>query len=423
MNFYRIQGGEALKGSVDISGAKNAALPILAATILTDETITLENVPKVNDTIIMVETLIKLGASVEYVTDNTLRINTSGIDKFVVDNPNIKKIRASYYFAGALLGRYKTAKVPLPGGCNIGGRGLDMHEKGFEALGAEVGITESEIVVEVPSGQLNGARMYMDKVSVGATINIMLAAVLTPGKTIIEGAAKEPHVVDVANFINGIGGHITGAGTDKIRINGVPSLKGGTYTVIPDQIEAGTFMMAAAITHGDITVNNVIPTHLDSISSKLLEIGCRIEESDEWVRVIGPEGKLKRTQVRTLPYPGFPTDMQPQISVALGLADGCSTVVESIFDNRFMYVNELKKMGCNITVDECTTAYIDGVEYYQGANMTSPDLRAGAALVLAALAAKGQSEIDGIEYIERGYEKFDEKLRKLCAKIEKIKED
>lgn len=423
MNFYRIQGGEALKGSVDISGAKNAALPILAATILTDETITLENVPKVNDTIIMVETLIKLGASVEYVTDNTLRINTSGIDKFVVDNPNIKKIRASYYFAGALLGRYKTAKVPLPGGCNIGGRGLDMHEKGFEALGAEVGITESEIVVEVPSGQLNGARMYMDKVSVGATINIMLAAVLTPGKTIIEGAAKEPHVVDVANFINGIGGHITGAGTDKIRINGVPSLKGGTYTVIPDQIEAGTFMMAAAITHGDITVNNVIPTHLDSISSKLLEIGCRIEESDEWVRVIGPEGKLKRTQVRTLPYPGFPTDMQPQISVALGLADGCSTVVESIFDNRFMYVNELKKMGCNITVDECTTAYIDGVEYYQGANMTSPDLRAGAALVLAALAAKGQSEIDGIEYIERGYEKFDEKLRKLGAKIEKIKED
>lgn len=423
MEFYRINGGEKLNGTVDISGAKNAALPILAATILTDETITLENVPKVNDTIIMVETLVNLGASVEYVTDNTLQINTSGINKYVVDNPSIKKIRASYYFAGALLGRYKTARVPLPGGCNIGGRGLDMHEKGFEALGAQVHITESEIVVNVDSGQLNGARMYMDKVSVGATINIMLAAVLTPGKTIIEGAAKEPHVVDVANFINGIGGHITGAGTDKIRINGVPALKGGTYAVIPDQIEAGTFMMAAAITHGDVTVNNVIPTHLESISSKLQEIGCRIEESDEWVRVIGPEGRLKRTQVKTLPYPGFPTDMQPQISVALGLADGCSTVVESIFDNRFMYVNELKKMGCNITVDECTTAYIDGVDYYQGAGMTSPDLRAGAALVLAALAAKGQSEIDGIEYIERGYENFDSKLRKLGADIQKITKD
>lgn len=423
MNIYKIRGGEALKGTVDISGAKNAALPILAATILTDETITLENVPKVNDTVIMAETLVDLGASVEYKDDNTLIINTSGINKYTVDNPSIKKIRASYYFAGALLGRYKQAKVPLPGGCNIGGRGLDMHEKGFEALGADVHITKSDIIVDVPNGIMSGTRMYMDKVSVGATINIMLAAVLTPGKTIIEGAAKEPHVVDVANFINGIGGHITGAGTDKIRINGVPSLRGGSYAVIPDQIEAGTFMMAAAITHGDITVNNVIPTHLDSISSKLLEIGCRIEESDEWVRVIGPEGKLKRTQVRTLPYPGFPTDMQPQISVALGLADGCSTVAESIFDNRFMYVNELKKMGCNITVDECTTAYIDGVEYYQGANMTSPDLRAGAALVLAALAAKGQSEIDGIEYIERGYENFDTKLRSLGADIQKVTKD
>ena len=420
MKIYRINGGETLKGHVYISGAKNAALPILAATILTDETITLENVPKVNDTIIMVETLEKLGAQVEYLDDNTLKINTSTINKYAVENPSIKKIRASYYFAGALLGRYHQARVPLPGGCNIGGRGLDMHEKGFESLGADVKITESEIIVDGESWPLSGARIYMDKVSVGATINIMLAAVLTPGKTIIEGAAKEPHVVDVANFINGIGGHITGAGTDKIRINGVSALKGGTYAVIPDQIEAGTFMMAAAITHGDVVVDNVIPTHLDSISSKLKEMGCRIEESDESVRVIGPQGQLRRTQVKTLPYPGFPTDMQPQISVALGLADGCSTVVESIFDNRFMYVNELKKMGCNIVVDECTTAYIEGVDYYQGANMTSPDLRAGAALVLAALAAKGQSDIDGIEYIERGYENFDTKLRALGANIEKL---
>lgn len=423
MQIYTINGGKALSGKVDISGAKNAALPILAATILTDETITLENVPKVNDTIIMVETLVRLGAEVEYLNDNTLKINTSTINKFVVDNPNIKKIRASYYFAGALLGRYKTARVPLPGGCNIGGRGLDMHEKGFEALGADVTISESEIIVDAVDKPMNGTRIYMDKVSVGATINIMLASVLTPGKTIIEGAAKEPHIVDLANFLNGIGGHISGAGTDRIRINGVPGLRGGTYAVIPDQIEAGTFMMAAAITHGDITVNNVIPTHLESISSKLKEIGCRIEESDEWVRVVGPEGKLKRTQVKTLPYPGFPTDMQPQISVALGLADGCSTVVESIFDNRFMYVNELKKMGCNITVDECTTAYIDGVDYYQGANLSSPDLRAGAALVLAALAAKGQSEIDGIEFIERGYENFDYKLRSLGADIQKVSRD
>ena len=420
MNIYRIRGGEALKGEVDISGAKNAALPILAATILTDETIILENVPKVNDTVIMVETLEKLGSSVEYLDDNTLRINTSTIDKYEVKNPNIKKIRASYYFAGALLGRYRQAVVPLPGGCNIGGRGLDMHEKGFESLGASVKITASDIVVDGTENDLSGTRIYMDKVSVGATINIMLAAVLTPGKTIIEGAAKEPHVVDVANFINGIGGHISGAGTDRIRITGVQSLRGGTYAVIPDQIEAGTFMMAAAITHGDITVKNVIPTHLESISSKLKEIGCKIQESDDWVRVIGPAGRLKRTQVKTLPYPGFPTDMQPQISVALGLADGISTVVESIFDNRFMYVNELKKMGCNITVDESTTAYIDGVEYYQGANMTSPDLRAGAALVLAALAAKGGSDIDGIEYIERGYENFDKKLRNLGADIQKL---
>ncbi len=420
MNIYRIRGGEALKGEVDISGAKNAALPILAATILTDETIILENVPKVNDTVIMVETLEKLGSSVEYLDDNTLRINTSTIDKYEVKNPNIKKIRASYYFAGALLGRYRQAVVPLPGGCNIGGRGLDMHEKGFESLGASVKITASDIVVDGTENDLSGTRIYMDKVSVGATINIMLAAVLTPGKTIIEGAAKEPHVVDVANFINGIGGHISGAGTDRIRITGVQSLRGGTYAVIPDQIEAGTFMMAAAITHGDITVKNVIPTHLESISSKLKEIGCKIQESDDWVRVIGPAGRLKRTQVKTLPYPGFPTDMQPQISVALGLADGISTVVESIFDNRFMYVNELKKMGCNITVDESTTAYIDGVEYYQGANMTSPDLRAGAALVLAALAAKGRSDIDGIEYIERGYENFDKKLRNLGADIQKL---
>lgn len=420
MELYRIKGGKPLCGTVNISGAKNAALPILAATILTDETITLENVPRVNDTNIMVETLLNLGASVEYIDDNTLKINTSTVKKYSVDNPSIKKIRASYYFAGALLGRYKQARVPLPGGCNIGGRGLDMHEKGFEALGATVDITESEIVVDATKTGLYGTKMYMDKVSVGATINIMLAAVLTPGKTVIEGAAKEPHVVDVANFINGIGGHITGAGTDKIRINGVPVLHGGTYAVIPDQIEAGTFMMAAAITHGDIVVDNVIPTHLDSISSKLKEIGCKIIESDENVRVIGPEGRLKRTQVKTLPYPGFPTDMQPQISVALGLADGCSTVVESIFDNRFMYVNELKKMGCNIVVDECTTAYIEGVEYYQGANITSPDLRAGAALVLAALSANGQSEIDGIEYIERGYENFDKKLRLLGADIEKI---
>ena len=418
MELYAMKGGVPLVGEVEIGGAKNAALAILAAAIMTDETVTVENVPDVRDTNVLMAAMESVGAMVVKTDRHTVKINGSKIDNLVIDDEHIKKIRASYYLLGALLGKYKHAEVPLPGGCNLGTRAIDQHIKGFRALGADVRVEHGFVVAEAT--KLKGGHIFMDKVSVGATINVMMAAVMAEGRTTIENAAKEPHVVDLANFLNCMGANIKGAGTDVIRINGVPKLHKAEYAIIPDQIEAGTFMMAAAITKGDITVKNVIPKHLECISAKLLEIGCEVEESDDAVRVVATK-RLNNTQVKTLPYPGFPTDMQPQITVILGLSEGISIVTESIFDNRFKYVDELIKMGADIKV-EGNTAIITGVPRYSGANVSAPDLRAGAALVLAGLAAESLTVVDDIKYIERGYEDFPEKLKNLGAQIAKVKD-
>ena len=416
MEQYAIRGGNPLVGEVEIGGAKNASLAILAAAVMTDETVLIENIPDVRDTNVMMQAIESIGGIVERVDRHTARISGKNIKDLVIEGDYIKKIRASYYLLGALLGKYKKAQVSLPGGCNIGLRPIDQHIKGFRALGADVKIANGLIFAEAE--KLTGSHIYMDVVTVGATINVMLAAVMAEGQTIIENAAKEPHVVDVANFLNCMGANIKGAGTDVIRIKGVSRLHGTEYTIIPDQIEAGTFMFAAAVTKGDVIVKNVIPKHLESISAKLLEIGCEIEESDDAVRVVASK-PLTHTHVKTLPYPGFPTDMQPQITVTLGLSKGTSIVTESIFENRFKYVDELTRMGANIKV-EGNTAIIDGVPKYTGASISAPDLRAGAALVIAALAAEGITTIDDIKYIERGYEDFHLKLASLGAQIDKI---
>ena len=413
---YAIQGGNALTGEVEIGGAKNAALAILAAAIMTDETVTIENMPDVRDTNVLLDAMAGIGVIIERPDRHTVKINGSMVRNVNIEHELIRKIRASYYLIGALLGKYYEAEVPLPGGCNIGSRPIDQHLKGFRAIGANVRIEHGSIIARAE--KLTGAHIYMDVVSVGATINILMASCMAEGKTIIENAAKEPHVVDVANFLNSMGANIKGAGTDVIRIKGVSSLHGATYSVIPDQIEAGTFMFAAAVTGGDILIKNVIPKHLESISAKLMEIGCQVEEYDDSVRV-RRTGKLSNTQIKTLPYPGFPTDMQPQAGVALSLSEGVSTITESIFENRFRYVDEIMKMGANIKV-EGNTAIITGVEALSGAHITAPDLRAGAALVLAALAADGVSTIDDIRLIERGYEDFDMKIRQLGGVIEKV---
>lgn len=416
MEQYVIKGGNPLNGEVEIGGAKNAALAILAAAIMTDETVTIENLPNVRDINVLLQAIAEIGAMVDRIDAHTVKINGSFIKDVTVDNEFIRRIRASYYLIGALLGKYKKAEVALPGGCDIGSRPIDLHIKGFRAMGAEVDIAHGLVIAEAE--KLNGTHIYLDKVSVGATINIMMAASMAEGKTVIENAAKEPHVVDVANFLNSMGANIRGAGTDVIRIVGVEKLHKTEYSVIPDQIEAGTFMFAAAVTKGDVIVKNVIPKHLESISAKLLEIGCEIEESDDAVRVVASK-PLTHTHVKTLPYPGFPTDMQPQITVTLGLSKGTSIVTESIFENRFKYVDELTRMGANIKV-EGNTAIIDGVPGYTGASISAPDLRAGAALVIAALAAEGITTIDDIKYIERGYEDFHLKLASLGAQIDKI---
>ncbi len=416
MEQYIIKGGNPLVGEVSIGGAKNAALGILAAAIMTDETVTIENVPNVRDTRVLLQAIEGIGAKVKYVYNNSVQINGADINDINVDYEYIKKIRASYYLLGALLGKYKKSQVALPGGCNIGSRPIDQHIKGFKALGAEVEISHGKI--NTSAERLIGNHIYFDVVSVGATINIMMAACMAEGDTIMENAAKEPHIVDVANFLNAMGANIKGAGTDVIRIKGVSRLHGATYSIIPDQIEAGTFMFAAAATKGDVTVRDVIPKHLESISAKLMEMGCTIVEGDDSVRVIGCD-ELKCTNVKTLPYPGFPTDMQPQVSVALALAKGTSMVTESIFENRFKYVDELNRMGSKIKV-EGNTAYIEGVEKFTGTQLSAPDLRAGAALVIAALAAEGISEIDDIAYVQRGYEDFEGKMRKLGAIMERV---
>lgn len=416
MEQYVIKGGKPLVGDVEIGGAKNAALAILAASLMTDETVILDNLPDVTDINALLEAIERLGGHVEHTGRHSVKINCANINSCDIDCECIRKIRASYYLLGALLGRYKNAAVPLPGGCNIGNRPIDLHLKGFRSLGAQIDISHG--LISATSEHLSGASIYLDTVSVGATINIMMAASMADGNTIIENAAKEPHVVDTANFLNSMGADIKGAGTDVIRIKGVKKLHGTDYSIIPDQIEAGTFMFAAAATHGDVTIKNVIPKHLESISAKLLEIGCEVTEFDDSVRVVATK-RLSHTHVKTLPYPGFPTDMQPQMVVTIGISQGTSIVSESIFENRFKYVDELTKMGANIKV-ESNTAIIDGVDGYTGARVTAPDLRAGAALVIAGLAAEGITVIDDIHYVERGYEEIEAKLRNLGALIEKV---
>ena len=416
MEQFIMKGGNPLVGEVTIGGAKNAALGILAASIMTDEDVLIENLPDVRDINVLLEAIQEIGASVDRIDRHTVKINASDIHEVSVDDEYIRRIRASYYFIGALLGKYKSAQVPLPGGCNIGSRPIDLHIKGFRALGAKVEIERGAVLAHAID--LVGSHIYLDKVSVGATINIMMAAALAEGQTIIENVAKEPHVVDVANFLNSMGANIKGAGTDIIRIKGVRKLHGTEYSIIPDQIEAGTFMCAAAATRGDITVRNVIPKHLEAISAKLLEIGCEVVEFDDAVRVVG-KPKQRHTNINTLPYPGFPTDMQPQMTVTLALAEGTSIVTESIFENRFKYVDELARMGGSIKV-EGNVAIIGGVDGFTGAQVNAPDLRAGAALVIAGLAAEGFTVVDEIGYIQRGYEKFEEKLQALGADIEMV---
>ena len=416
MEQYIIKGGSPLVGEVEIGGAKNAALAILSAAIMTDETVTIDNLPDVNDINVLLEAISGIGACVQRIDRHTVRINGSGVGDFSIEYDYIKKIRASYYLLGALLGKYHKAEVALPGGCNIGSRPIDQHLKGFRALGAEVDIEYGKIVAE--ADKLKGTHLYFDVVSVGATINVMMAAAMAEGTTVLENVAKEPHVVDVANFLNSMGANIKGAGTDVIRIKGVEKLHKAEYSIIPDQIEAGTFMFAAAATKGDVTVLNVIPKHLEATIAKLEEIGCEVEEFDDAVRVVAKD-RLRSTHVKTLPYPGYPTDMQPQIGVALALANGTSIITESIFENRFKYLDELARMGAVIKV-EGNSATIEGVEKLSGARVSAPDLRAGAALCIAGLATEGITIVDDIVYIQRGYERFEEKLRGLGGIIERV---
>ncbi|CRZ35643.1 UDP-N-acetylglucosamine 1-carboxyvinyltransferase [Herbinix hemicellulosilytica] len=417
MEQYIIKGGKPLRGEVEISGYKNAALGIIAAAIMTDETVKIENVPDISDIDILLNVIEDLGAKVERINKHTIKINGSKINTVKADSEYVRKIRGSYYLVGALLGKYKEAQVALPGGCNIGSRPIDRHIKGFAALGSDVKIEHGLICAK--ADKLEGASIYFDESSVGATINVMLAACMAEGQTTIENAAKEPHVVDVANFLNSMGANIKGAGTDVIRIKGVPKLHGSEYSIIPDQIEAGTFMFAAAASMGDVLVKNVIPKHLEAFTAKLLEVGVTVIEYDDAVRVIADK-RPNSTQVKTLPYPGFLTDMQPMMTTLLTLSTGTSIVTESIFENRFKYVDELTKMGANIRVVESNTAIITGVERLTGAIVSASDLRGGAALVMAGLMAEGYTIVENVEYIERGYEDFERKMQKLGAAIAKV---
>ncbi len=417
MEQYIIKGGKPLVGEVVISGYKNAALGIIAAAIMTDETVKIENVPDVTDIDVLLQAIEDIGGKVDRINKHTVKINASKINSVIVDFDYVRKIRGSYYLVGALLGKYKKAQVALPGGCNIGSRPIDRHIKGFEALGADVRIEHGLICAK--ADKLVGAHIYFDDTSVGATINVMMAACMADGQTTLENAAKEPHVVDVANFLNSMGANIKGAGTDVIRIKGVEKLHGSEYSIIPDQIEAGTFMFAAAASKGNILIKNVIPKHLEAFTAKLLEIGVQVEEFDDAIRVKA-EGKLTSTHMKTLAYPGFLTDMQPQMTTLLAVSAGTSIVTESIFENRFKYVDELTKMGASIKVVESNTAIITGVDRLTGAIVSSPDLRGGAALVMAGLMAEGFTIVENVEYIERGYENFEMKMQKLGADLAKI---
>ena len=413
MEQYIIKGGHPLVGEVEVGGAKNAALAILAASIMTDDTVLVDNLPDVNDINVLLDAITGIGASVRRVDRHTVKINGKNINSVDIEYDYIKKIRASYYLLGALLGKYKHAEVALPGGCNIGSRPIDQHLKGFRALGADVEIEHGKIIAE--ADRLVGKHIYFDVVSVGATINVMMAATMAEGLTIMENVAKEPHVVDVANFLNSMGANIRGAGTDVIKIRGVQHLHRTEYSVIPDQIEAGTFMFAAAATRGDVTVLNVIPKHLEATIAKLLEIGCEVEEFDDAVRVVS-KGDLTSTHVKTLPYPGFPTDIQSPFMSLAAMAQGTSVFIETIFENRFQHIDELSRMGADIKV-EGRSAVVRGVNSLEGANVVARELRGGAALVVAALAASGTTTIGGTEFIDRGYENIEKYLTSCGAKI------
>lgn len=422
MAYYRINGGKRLEGAVTISGAKNAALAIIPAVILSGESCLLENLPEIEDVRIVEEILTSMGADISRTPDGSMRIDPSGISTFSVTGEMVSSMRASYYLLGALLGRYKKAEIALPGGCAIGQRPIDQHIKGMRALGADIVIQGGS--VKARADRLRGAEIYLDVVSVGATINIMLAAVAAEGQTIIANAAKEPHVVDVANFLNMMGANVKGAGTDVIRIQGGRRLHGCTYAVIPDQIEAGTFMIAAAATRGDVIINNVIPTHLEAISAKLMECGVTVTEGDDgrdfFIRV-SADKRPRAVNIKTLPYPGFPTDLQQPMMALLATAEGNSFIMENIFENRFNHVPEFAKMGASISISS-RTATVEGVEKLYGAPLCASDLRAGAALVIAALAAEGESTISQIHFIDRGYEFLEQKLRALGADITRIEE-
>lgn len=415
LDKYIINGGNKLYGEIEISGAKNAAVAIIPAALLVDGVCRVENIPQISDADMLMSILSAMGAEMKVVNKTTVDIDCRNVCMCEAPYDMMRRIRASYYLIGAMLGRFGNAKTTMPGGCNFGVRPIDQHVKGLAAMGASVDVKNGFILAEAKGGRLHGARIYLDKVSVGATINIMIAATTAKGKTVIENAAKEPHIVDVANFLNSMGADVRGAGTDTIKINGVDKLKGGSYSIIPDQIEAGTYMMAVAAAGGEVKINNIIPKHLECISAKLVEMGVDIEEREDSV-IVRRDGPLVRTNVKTLPYPGFPTDMQPQISTALCLAEGTSVVTEGVWDNRYKYVNELKKMGATIEVSG-RTAIIEGVKELTGAPVAACDLRAGAAMVIAGLCAKGVTEVEEIEFIERGYEDFVGKLRNVGADI------
>ena len=412
-----VNGGNRLTGEVEISGAKNSVVAIIPATILAEGVCRIENIPNISDVSAMVKILRSLGAEIKMINKNTLEIDTSHVYSNIVGHDLSKLMRASYYFMGVLLGRFNHAKVAMPGGCQFCIRPIDQHIKGFEALGAKV-TTEENAMVDVKAEKLLGTSVYFDMVSVGATINLMLAAVKAKGLTIIENPAKEPHIVDLANFLNSMGADVRGAGTDTIKIHGVDKLHGCEYTIIPDQIEAGTYMVAAAATRGDVHVKNVIPKHLESITAKLIECGVVVEEYDDSIRIFS-DCRPNHCSVKTMPHPGFPTDMQSQFAVLLTLARGNSMVTESVWDNRFRYVDQLLRMGAKIKV-EGKTAVIEGVDELNGAPVKADDLRAGAAMVIAGLVAKGKTEIEEIHHIQRGYDNIIEKLRSLGADIELV---
>lgn len=415
MNKYIIHGGRPLMGEVTISGAKNAAVAIIPAALLVDGVCRIENIPQISDVTLLFSILEELGARVRVLNRHTVEIDSRHVHSTQPSFELVRRIRASYYLLGALLGRFGKATVAMPGGCNFGVRPIDQHIKGMTAMGANVEVKNGFVYADTPDGRLHGAKVYLDKVSVGATMNIIIAATLARGRTVIENAAREPHIVDLANFLNSMGADIRGAGTDSIRIQGVERLHGGTYGVIPDQIEAGTYMTACAAAGGEVRLANVIPRHLECISAKLREMGVTVVEGGDSV-LVRSNGRLRHTNVKTQPYPGFPTDMQPQISVALCLADGTSVVTEGVYDNRYKYIQELSRMGADAQVDGCT-AIINGVEGLHGAEVRACDLRAGAAVVIAGLCAAGETVVTDIRFIERGYENFVGKLRSIGADI------